>query len=167
MLLSPFIKGGTVSTVPYNHYSTLATIEDLFGLPKLGQATTVSATFGRDVFNRIRLTGRVQAAASHTGCDRDSRPATTATGTSSDQGEDETDRLAQVEDAEGADHGAAEHGQGREPAPADAGVGPTGQTAVECRTDRWSGSARWWSDRAPPACGPCRSACPWPDPAVR
>ena len=50
VLISPFIRGGTVSTVPYNHYSTLATIEDLFGLPKLGQARTVSATFGRDVF---------------------------------------------------------------------------------------------------------------------
>ena len=52
VLLSPFIKGGTVSTVPYNHYSTLATIEDLFGLPKLGQAKTVTATFGKDVFNQ-------------------------------------------------------------------------------------------------------------------
>jgi hypothetical protein len=50
VLISPFIKGGTVSTVPYNHYSTLATIEDLFGLTKLGQAQTVSATFGKDVF---------------------------------------------------------------------------------------------------------------------
>ncbi len=50
VLLSPFIKGGTVSTVPYNHFSTLATIEDIFGLPKLGQAATVSATFGKDVF---------------------------------------------------------------------------------------------------------------------
>ena len=50
VLISPFVKGGTVSTVPYNHYSTLATIEDIFGLAKLGQAKTVSATFGRDVF---------------------------------------------------------------------------------------------------------------------
>ena len=52
VLLSPFIKGGTVSNVPYNHYSTLATIEDIFGLPKLGQAQTVSATFGKDVFTK-------------------------------------------------------------------------------------------------------------------
>jgi hypothetical protein len=51
VLISPFIKGGTVSTVPYNHYSTLATIEDIFGLATLGQARTVSATFGQDVFN--------------------------------------------------------------------------------------------------------------------
>jgi hypothetical protein len=52
VLLSPFIKGGTVSNVPYNHYSTLATIEDIFGLPKLGQAQTVSAAFGTDVFTK-------------------------------------------------------------------------------------------------------------------
>jgi hypothetical protein len=52
VLISPFIKGGTISTVPYNHYSTLATIEDIFGLAKLGQAKTVSATFGKDVFTR-------------------------------------------------------------------------------------------------------------------
>ncbi len=52
VLLSPFIKGGTVSSVPYNHYSTLGTIENIFGLPKLGQARTVTATFGKDVFNR-------------------------------------------------------------------------------------------------------------------
>jgi hypothetical protein len=54
VLISPFIRGGTVSTVPYNHYSTLATIEDIFGLPKLGQARTVSGTFGRDVFTGAR-----------------------------------------------------------------------------------------------------------------
>jgi phosphatidylinositol-3-phosphatase len=52
VLLSPFIKRGTVSNVPYNHYSTLATIEDIFGLPKLGQARTVSAAFGKDVFTK-------------------------------------------------------------------------------------------------------------------
>jgi phosphatidylinositol-3-phosphatase len=50
VLISPFIRPGTVSTVPYNHYSTLATIEALFGLSKLGQAATTSATFGKDVF---------------------------------------------------------------------------------------------------------------------
>jgi hypothetical protein len=52
VLISPFIKPGTVSTVPYNHYSSLATIEDLFGLSKLGQAQTVSASFGKDIFGR-------------------------------------------------------------------------------------------------------------------
>jgi hypothetical protein len=50
VLLSPFIHPGTVSTVPYNHYSSLATIEDLFRLAKLGQAKTVSASFGPDIF---------------------------------------------------------------------------------------------------------------------
>jgi hypothetical protein len=48
--LSPFIAGHTTSAVPYNHYSTLATIEDIFGLPRLGQAKTVSAVFGKDLF---------------------------------------------------------------------------------------------------------------------
>ena len=52
MLVSPFIAPGTVSNVPYNHYSTLATIETLFGLSRLGQAATTSATFGPDVFTR-------------------------------------------------------------------------------------------------------------------
>jgi phosphatidylinositol-3-phosphatase len=50
VLLSPFIRPGTVSTTPYNHYSLLASIEDQFGLPRLGEAATTSATFGRDVF---------------------------------------------------------------------------------------------------------------------
>lgn len=52
VLISPFIKPGTVSTVPYNHYSSLATIEELFGLHRLAQAQTVSAIFGRDIFGR-------------------------------------------------------------------------------------------------------------------
>ena len=38
MLLSPFLKPGTVSNVPYNHYSMLKTIEDIFGLDHLGYA---------------------------------------------------------------------------------------------------------------------------------
>jgi len=38
VLLSPLIRPGTVSTVPYNHYSLLRTIEDIFGLPHLGDA---------------------------------------------------------------------------------------------------------------------------------
>jgi hypothetical protein len=35
----------------------LGTIEDLFGLSKLGQAATVSATFGRDVFSGYKAPG--------------------------------------------------------------------------------------------------------------
>ena len=50
LLLSPFIHPGTVSATPYNHYSLLASIEDIFGLPRLGMAATVPATFGSDVF---------------------------------------------------------------------------------------------------------------------
>jgi len=38
VLLSPFIKPGTVSNIPYNHYSMLKTVEDIFGLGYLGYA---------------------------------------------------------------------------------------------------------------------------------
>ncbi len=50
VLLSPFITPGTVSTTSYNHYSSLATWEAIFGLSKLGEAQTVTSTFGSDVF---------------------------------------------------------------------------------------------------------------------
>jgi phosphatidylinositol-3-phosphatase len=50
VLLSPYIEPGTHSTTPYNHYSTLATDEEIFGLSRLGDAATVSSTFGSDVF---------------------------------------------------------------------------------------------------------------------
>jgi len=53
VLLSPDIRPGTVSTVPYNHYSTLASDEVLLGLPRLGEARTVSSTFGPDVFTAV------------------------------------------------------------------------------------------------------------------
>jgi hypothetical protein len=49
--LSPFIRPGTVSTTPYNHFSFLRTVEDLFGLPRLGHAATPDpGAFGYDVF---------------------------------------------------------------------------------------------------------------------
>lgn len=51
LVISRFSRPGTTSTRPYNHYSLLATIERLFGLPRLGYARTVPRTFGRDVFN--------------------------------------------------------------------------------------------------------------------
>jgi len=38
VLLSPFLAPGTVSNVPFNHYSMLKTVEDLFGLSHLGYA---------------------------------------------------------------------------------------------------------------------------------
>jgi hypothetical protein len=50
VLLSPFIKPGTVSATPYNHYSSLASWETLLRLPKLAYAATVPSTFGADVF---------------------------------------------------------------------------------------------------------------------
>jgi hypothetical protein len=48
--LSPFITPGTVSTVAYNHFSGLASVESLFGLGRLGEAQGVTQTFGSDVF---------------------------------------------------------------------------------------------------------------------
>jgi len=53
IVLSPYTKPGTVSKVDYNHYSTLASIENMFGLPKLGEAANVTSTFGLDVFNNL------------------------------------------------------------------------------------------------------------------
>jgi len=50
VLLSPFIKPGTVSATPYNHYSSLASWESLLALPRLGYAAAVPGIFGTDVF---------------------------------------------------------------------------------------------------------------------
>ena len=51
VLLSRLIKPGTVSAVPYNHYSLLRTVEDLFGLAHLGYAAEPDLqAFGADVF---------------------------------------------------------------------------------------------------------------------
>ncbi|MBS0387909.1 MAG: phosphoesterase [Proteobacteria bacterium] len=53
VLLSPFIKPGTVTTLPYNHYSLLRSVEDLFGLPRLGFAAQPGLQgFGADVYTR-------------------------------------------------------------------------------------------------------------------
>lgn len=38
LLLSPFVKGRSTSQEPYNHFSLLRTIEDLFGLKHIGYA---------------------------------------------------------------------------------------------------------------------------------
>ena len=62
MLISPYIKPGTVSNVYYNHYSWLRTMEDLFAVKKaspgldgmghIGYAAQPGlAPFGPDVFN--------------------------------------------------------------------------------------------------------------------
>jgi hypothetical protein len=53
VVLSPYVEAGTVSTVPYNHYSLLRTVEDIFGLGHLGYAAEPDLqTFGPDVFTR-------------------------------------------------------------------------------------------------------------------
>jgi hypothetical protein len=53
VLISPFIKPGTRSGRPYNHYSALATDERLLHLSTLGEAATVTTMFGTDVFAGI------------------------------------------------------------------------------------------------------------------
>jgi len=50
VVLGPSVKAGTTTATPYNHYALLASVEDLFGLPHLGYAATVSHRFGRDVY---------------------------------------------------------------------------------------------------------------------
>lgn len=52
LVLSRFVRGGTWSTTPYNHYSLLASIEDTFAMPYLGYAATPGLNrFGLDVYN--------------------------------------------------------------------------------------------------------------------
>jgi hypothetical protein len=52
LVISKFVRPGTWSTTSYNHYSLLASLEDLFGLPKLGYAATPGLNrFGLDVYN--------------------------------------------------------------------------------------------------------------------
>lgn len=52
LILSKFVKPGTESATPYNHYSLLASIEDTFSLPYLGYAATPGLNrFGADVYN--------------------------------------------------------------------------------------------------------------------
>jgi phosphatidylinositol-3-phosphatase len=50
LVLSRYVVPGAVSARGYNHYSLLGSLEDLFGLPRLGYARTVPRTFGTDVF---------------------------------------------------------------------------------------------------------------------
>jgi hypothetical protein len=53
VLLSPYIKPGTTNAKPYNHYSLLRSVEDIFGLKQLGYAAK-STGFGADVYNGPR-----------------------------------------------------------------------------------------------------------------
>jgi phosphatidylinositol-3-phosphatase len=53
VLLSPCIKPGTITQQPYNHYTLLRSVEDMFGLSHLGYAGLPGeSSLGSDVFNR-------------------------------------------------------------------------------------------------------------------
>ncbi len=55
VMLSPFIRPGTVSNVPYNHYSLLKSLEDIFGIKEhLGYAGRSGlAGFGSDISTKF------------------------------------------------------------------------------------------------------------------
>ncbi|MFI4868383.1 MAG: alkaline phosphatase family protein [Steroidobacterales bacterium] len=53
VMLSPFIRPGTISRVPYNHYSLLRSVEDIFGVSHLGFAGQPGLKgFGADIFTQ-------------------------------------------------------------------------------------------------------------------
>jgi hypothetical protein len=53
VILSKFVKPGTVSDVPYNHYSLLRWVEDVFHLDHLGYAAQPGLVpFGPDIFTQ-------------------------------------------------------------------------------------------------------------------
>jgi phosphatidylinositol-3-phosphatase len=55
VMLSRFIKPGTVSNVPYNHFSALKSIEQIFGVPFLGMAGQPGlSSFGADIFSNVK-----------------------------------------------------------------------------------------------------------------
>lgn len=52
VLISPYIEAGTTSETYFNHFSLLATVEELFGLEKLGYAAEPAITgFDESIFN--------------------------------------------------------------------------------------------------------------------
>jgi phosphatidylinositol-3-phosphatase len=56
VVVSPFVKPGSVSALPYNHYSLLKTVEAIFGLPPLAYAAAPGVRiFGPDVFTAAAL----------------------------------------------------------------------------------------------------------------
>ncbi|NKF22799.1 alkaline phosphatase family protein [Solimonas marina] len=54
VLISPFITPGTVSTLPYNHYSLLRSISDIFGVAYLGHAADGDTAAGTDCDNETQ-----------------------------------------------------------------------------------------------------------------
>ena len=58
VMLSPFIRPGTVSRNAYNHYSLLRSVEDIFGLGHLGFAAQPGLRgFGADIYTRASGAG--------------------------------------------------------------------------------------------------------------
>ncbi|TAM71136.1 MAG: phosphoesterase [Microbacteriaceae bacterium] len=58
LILSPFVRADATSSVPYNHYSLLRSIEDIFGLGHLGYAGQAGLRpFGSDVWLPAARTG--------------------------------------------------------------------------------------------------------------
>jgi hypothetical protein len=55
LLISKYVQPGSVQSVDYyNHFSLLASIEDLFGLPRLGYAKDASLpVFDSSVYNGL------------------------------------------------------------------------------------------------------------------
>jgi len=52
LVISRWTEPGTWSTTPYNHYSLLASLEELFRVPKIGMARQAGLpVFGLDVYN--------------------------------------------------------------------------------------------------------------------
>ena len=64
LLLSPYVKAGSTTSTPYNHYALLCSIENLFGLDKLGYAGMSGLQcFDSSVYNNPKGTTKVNAAA--------------------------------------------------------------------------------------------------------
>lgn len=65
LLLSPYVKANSTNSTAFNHYALLCSIENLFGLPKLGYAGVSGLQcFDRSVYNNPKGTTKVDAAAS-------------------------------------------------------------------------------------------------------
>ena len=65
LLLSPYVKAASANSTPYNHYALLCSIENLFGLQKLGYAGMAGLQcFDSTVYNNPKGTTKVNAAAS-------------------------------------------------------------------------------------------------------
>jgi hypothetical protein len=59
VVLSPFIQPGTVSKMPYNHYTFLKSVEDIFQLKYLGYAGQPGIEgFGSDVYTQPKGPGK-------------------------------------------------------------------------------------------------------------